>query len=167
MEDERYQQLADITDKETNITKSKYAFVGFGRSARLVKDVDLVGEEGQKLQGALANVISLEAAAKSGTKVGKALDAANSYLSELTNKAKQRISQLSQDLATIGQKEEGKRRYNLSANRIGKARKSFKIKTPTARTQKMPKSTQNNRLSRPITGIISAERGKKLSTSRI
>lgn len=166
--DPRYQQLADLTDKEAKITKGKYAFVGFGRSSVLVKDVDTVGEEGQKLQNALAQVIALEEAAKQGADVGEALGFANQALSKLKEKANQRISKLSSDLAGFGQQAETKRKYNISTNRIGKGRRSFTLKArqpaQPQRTQTLQKST---RLSRPITAIISKERGAKLSNSRI
>jgi|GEM_PF-5382284 hypothetical protein len=167
MDDPRYKQLADLSEKELQASKSKYAFIGFGRSTDNVKAEGAVAAELQKMNAALANIIMLEAMAREGADVGKALGAANQQLNKLKNETTKRTSKLGSELLSASSKLENRRKYNITTNRIRPAKKSFNLRETKTVPNIRSKSIKSDRLSRPITAIISSERGKKLSSSRI
>lgn len=120
--DSRYQQIQKEAERETQSQASLRAFTGWGRTTQLIQETDEIGKKNQERISLLASVISLEAMARSGADVGKALAAAQESLSKANTEAAKRRAEIANNLLGAGNAEETKHQVAL------KYRKTFKQK---------------------------------------
>lgn len=148
MNDDRFKKLESEIEAERNLSKSDFAFSGFGRSTNLGDSVAKIDKLGQERIKALQQVIALEEALKKDPEnesLGEALAGAIAYESKLASEAVKRRTDLSQKLISTGNKAGATLRAKM---RIGASRfKPRRVKEFSVRKPKQTFTTSNNKLS--------------------
>lgn len=146
--DDRFKKLESEIEAERNLSKSSFAFIGFGRSTGLGESVAKIDKLGQERVQALSQVIALEEAlAKTpdSESLAEQLGLARQAEAKLASEALKRRTDLSQKLISTGNKASSDLRAKM---RIGASRfKPRRVKEFRLRTPKQNFTRSNNKLS--------------------